>query len=283
MRIVKESSEFKKQFDAATSEAGAAFGNPDVYIEKFIEEPRHVEIQVLGDQHGYITHLGERDCSMQRRHQKILEESPSPAVDEALRNEMGDAAVRAAQTINYEGAGTVEFLLDKHGKFYFMEMNTRIQVEHPVTEEVTGYDLIKSQIEVAAGMPLRRKPLKMRGHSIECRINAEDPAYGFRPSAGKITVFHPPGGHSVRVDTHVYSGYVVPPNYDSMIAKLIVSAPTRIEAIQRMIRALDEFIIEGVKTTIPYHKQLLLDENFVNGNFNTGYLENVFKFNPEIV
>ncbi|KPQ00416.1 MAG: acetyl-CoA carboxylase complex biotin carboxylase subunit AccC [Bacteroidetes bacterium HLUCCA01] len=283
MRIVKESSEFKKQFDAATSEAGAAFGNPDVYIEKFIEEPRHVEIQVLGDQHGYITHLGERDCSMQRRHQKILEESPSPAVDEALRNEMGDAAVRTAQTINYEGAGTVEFLLDKHGKFYFMEMNTRIQVEHPVTEEVTGYDLIKSQIEVAAGMPLRRKPLKMRGHSIECRINAEDPAYGFRPSAGKITVFHPPGGHSVRVDTHVYSGYVVPPNYDSMIAKLIVSAPTRIEAIQRMIRALDEFIIEGVKTTIPYHKQLLLDENFVNGNFNTGYLENVFKFNPENV
>ncbi|MCC5925314.1 MAG: acetyl-CoA carboxylase biotin carboxylase subunit [Bacteroidetes bacterium] len=282
MRIVKESSDFKKQFDAATSEAGAAFSNPDVYIEKFIEEPRHVEIQILGDQHGYITHLGERDCSMQRRHQKILEEAPSPAVDNELREEMGQAAVRAAQTVNYEGAGTVEFLLDKHRKFYFMEMNTRIQVEHPVTEEVTGYDLIRSQIEIAAGIPLRRKPLKMRGHSIECRINAEDPAYGFRPSAGKITVFHPPGGHSVRVDTHVYSGYIVPPNYDSMIAKLIVSAPTREEAILRMYRALDEFIIEGIKTTIPYHKQLLRDEGFNSGDFNTGHLEKVFKFNPEI-
>lgn len=282
MRIVREPSDFKKQFDAATSEAGAAFGNPDVYIEKFIEEPRHVEIQILGDQHGYITHLGERDCSMQRRHQKILEESPSPAVNAELREEMGQAAIRAAQTVQYEGAGTVEFLLDKHGKFYFMEMNTRIQVEHPVTEEVTGYDLIRSQIEIAAGIPLRRKPLKMRGHSIECRINAEDPALGFRPSAGKITVFHPPGGHSVRVDTHVYSGYVVPPNYDSMIAKLIVSAPTRQEAIARMYRALDEFIIEGVKTTIPYHKQLLKDENFISGVFNTGYLEKVFKFNPEL-
>lgn len=282
MRIVREPSDFKKQFDAATSEAGAAFGNPDVYIEKFIEEPRHIEIQILGDQHGYITHLGERDCSMQRRHQKILEESPSPAVNAELREEMGQAAIRAAQTVQYEGAGTVEFLLDKHGKFYFMEMNTRIQVEHPVTEEVTGYDLIRSQIEIAAGIPLRRKPLKMRGHSIECRINAEDPAHGFRPSAGKITVFHPPGGHSVRVDTHVYSGYVVPPNYDSMIAKLIVSAPTRQEAIARMYRALDEFIIEGVKTTIPYHKQLLKDDNFISGVFNTGYLEKVFKFNPEL-
>ncbi|MCH8495510.1 MAG: acetyl-CoA carboxylase biotin carboxylase subunit [Balneolales bacterium] len=282
MRIVRDASDFKKQFDAATSEAGAAFGNPDVYIEKFIEEPRHVEIQILGDQHGYITHLGERDCSMQRRHQKILEESPSPAVDEALREKMGQAAIRAAQTVQYEGAGTVEFLLDKYGEFYFMEMNTRIQVEHPVTEEVTGYDLIRSQIEIAAGIPLRRKALKMRGHSIECRINAEDLAHGFRPSAGKITVFHPPGGHSVRVDTHVYSGYVVPPNYDSMIAKLIVSAPTRQEAIARMYRALGEFIIEGVKTTIPYHKQLLQDENFIAGEFNTGYLEKVFKFNPEL-
>lgn len=282
MRIVKEASDFKKQFDAATSEAAAAFGNPDVYIEKFIEEPRHVEIQILGDQHGFITHLGERDCSMQRRHQKLLEEAPSPAVDATLREEMGQAAIRAAQTVNYEGAGTVEFLLDKHKKFYFMEMNTRIQVEHPVTEEVTGYDLIRSQIEIAAGLPLRRRPLKIRGHSIECRINAEDPAFGFRPCAGKITVFHPPGGHSVRVDTHVYSGYVVPPNYDSMIAKLIVSAPTRDEAIKRMYRALDEFIIEGIKTTIPYHKQLLLDEGFNSGDFNTGYLEKVFKFNPEI-
>lgn len=282
MRIVKEASDFKKQFDAATSEAAAAFNNPDVYIEKFVEEPRHVEIQILGDQHGHIIHLGERDCSMQRRHQKILEEAPSPALDPDLREEMGQAAIRAAKTVDYEGAGTVEFLLDKHKKFYFMEMNTRIQVEHPVTEEVTGYDLIRSQIEIAAGLPLRRKPLKIRGHSIECRINAEDPAFGFRPSAGKITVFHPPGGHSVRVDTHVYSGYVVPPNYDSMIAKLIVSAPTREEAIRRMYRALDEFIIEGVKTTIPYHKQLLMDEGFQSGVFNTGHLEKVFKFNPEL-
>jgi acetyl-CoA carboxylase biotin carboxylase subunit len=282
MRIVHESSDFKKQFDAATSEAAAAFSSADVYVEKFVEEPRHVEIQILGDQHGYITHLGERDCSMQRRHQKILEEAPSPAVDAELREEMGQAAIRAAQTVNYEGAGTVEFLLDKHKKFYFMEMNTRIQVEHPVTEEVTGYDLIRSQIEIAAGIPLRRKPLKIRGHSIECRINAEDPEYNFRPNAGKITVFHPPGGHSVRVDTHVYSGYVVPSNYDSMIAKLIVSAPTREEAIQRMYRALDEFIIEGIKTTIPYHKQLLKDAGFRSGDFNTGHLEKIFKFNPEI-
>jgi acetyl-CoA carboxylase, biotin carboxylase subunit len=282
MRIVKESSDFQKQFDAATSEAAAAFGNPDVYVEKFIQEPKHVEIQILGDQHGYITHLGERDCSMQRRHQKILEESPSPSVNPELREKMGQAAIRAAQTVQYEGAGTVEFLLDKSGEFYFMEMNTRIQVEHPVTEEVTGYDLIRSQIEVAYGLPLRRKPLKMRGHSIECRINAEDPEFNFRPSAGKITVFHPPGGHSVRIDTHVYSGYVVPPNYDSMIAKLIVSAPTRKEAIARMFRALDEFIVEGIKTTIPYHKQLLKDPNFINGDFNTGYLEKSFKFNPEL-
>lgn len=282
MRIVRESKEFAKHFDSATSEAAAAFGNPDVYIEKFIEEPRHVEIQILGDAHGYITHLGERDCSLQRRHQKILEEAPSPVMDPELREEMGQAAIRAAETVQYEGAGTIEFLLDKHKKFYFMEMNTRIQVEHPVTEEVTGYDLIKSQIEIAAGLPLRRKTLKIRGHSIECRINAEDPAHGFRPSAGRINVFHPPGGHSVRVDTHAYSGYVVPPNYDSMIAKLIVSAPTRKEAIARMYRALDEFVIEGIQTTIPYHKQLMKDPNFIKGEFNTHYLEKQFKFDPEL-
>lgn len=281
MRIVKESSDFIRQYEAATSEAAAAFGNPSVYVEKFIQDPRHVEIQILGDSHGYITHLGERDCSLQRRHQKILEEAPSPVMDPELREEMGQAAIRAAESVQYEGAGTIEFLLDKDRKFYFMEMNTRIQVEHPVTEEVTDYDLIRSQIEVAAGLPLRRKPLKMRGHSIECRINAEDPAHGFRPSAGKITVFHPPGGHSVRVDTHAYSGYVVPANYDSMIAKLIVSAPTRLEAIARMSRALDEFIIEGIKTTIPYHKQLMRDPGFIKGEFNTHYLEKQFKFDPE--
>lgn len=281
MRIVRESSEFQKNYDSATTEAAAAFGNPDVYIEKFIEDPRHVEIQILGDTHGYVMHLGERDCSLQRRHQKILEEAPSPVMDPELREAMGAAAIRAGESVQYEGAGTIEFLVDKHKNFYFMEMNTRIQVEHPVTEEVTGYDLIKSQIEIAAGIPIRRKPLKIRGHSIECRINAEDPAHGFRPSAGKITVFHPPGGHSVRVDTHAYSGYIVPPNYDSMIAKLIVCAPTRQDAINRMYRALSEFVIEGIKTTIPYHMQLMKDPNFIKGEFNTHYLEKNFKFISE--
>ena len=282
MRIVKESADFVRQFEAATSEAAAAFGNAGVYVEKFIQEPRHVEIQILGDSHGYITHLGERDCSLQRRHQKILEEAPSPVMDPELREKMGQAAIRAAESVQYEGAGTIEFLVDKDKNFYFMEMNTRIQVEHPVTEEVTNYDLIRNQIEIAAGLPLRRKELKIRGHAIECRVNAEDPEHGFRPSAGKITVFHPPGGHSVRVDTHAYSGYVVPANYDSMIAKLIVSAPTREEAIARMSRALDEFIVEGIKTTIPYHKQLMRDPGFIKGEFNTHYLEKQFKFDPEI-
>lgn len=282
MRIVNNSTDFIRQFEAAISEALAAFGNGAVYVEKFILEPRHVEIQILGDSHGYIIHLGERDCSLQRRHQKVLEEAPSPALDPELREKMGQAAIRAAESVQYEGAGTIEFLLDKDRNFYFMEMNTRIQVEHPVTEEVTDYDLIRCQIEVAAGLPLRRKPLKIRGHSIECRINAEDPANGFRPSAGKITVFHTPGGHSVRVDTHAYSGYVVPPNYDSMIAKLIVSAPTREEAVARMSRALDEFIIEGIKTTIPFHKQLMRDPGFIKGEFNTHYLEKQFKFDPEL-
>ncbi len=280
MRIVNEASEFKRAFDGARSEAGSAFGNPEVYIEKFIESPRHVEIQIMGDRHGYITHLGERDCSLQRRHQKILEEAPSPVMEPELRERMGQAAVRAAETVNYEGAGTVEFLVDKNLDFYFMEMKTRIQVEHPVTEEVTDSDLIKNQIEVAAGLPLARKELKIRGHAIECRINAEDPEHNFRPSAGKITVFHLPGGHSVRVDTHAYSGYVVPPNYDSMIAKLIVSAPTRLEAIARMKRALEEFVIEGIKTTIPYHIQLMDHPSFIKGEFTTHFLEKEFKFEP---
>lgn len=281
MRIVKDRSEVVRQYESAREEARAAFSCPDVYMEKFVVEPRHVEIQVLGDKFGNIIHLGERDCTLQRRHQKLVEEAPSPALDPELRDRMGSAAVAAAKTVHYLGAGTIEFLLDKNKDFYFMEMNTRIQVEHPVTEEVTNYDLIKSQIEIAAGIPIdMNKPLKMRGHSIECRINAEDPANGFRPSAGKITAYHPPGGHSVRVDTHVYSGYVVPPNYDSMIAKLIVSAPTREEARKRMIRALNEFIIEGIKTTIPYHIQLMADENFINSTINTRYLETSFTFNP---
>lgn len=280
MRIVKEPSDFKRNFDAARSEAGSAFGNPEVYIEKFIEQPRHVEIQVLGDRHGYVTHLGERDCSLQRRHQKILEESPSPVMEPWLREKMGNAAIRAAETVNYEGAGTVEFLVDKDLNFYFMEMNTRIQVEHPVTEEVTNADLIRDQIEVAYGTPLHRKELKMRGHAIECRINAEDPEHNFRPSAGKIQTFHVPGGHSVRVDTHAYSGYVVPPFYDSMIAKLIVSAPDRPQAIARMKRALQEFVIEGVKTTIPYHIQLMDHPGFQKGAFTTHFLENEFRFDP---
>ena len=280
MRIVNEASEFASQFNAARNEADAAFGNPAVYIEKFLVKPRHVEIQIMGDRHGNIQHYGERDCSMQRRHQKLIEESPSPIMTPELREQMGQAAIRAAETVQYEGAGTVEFLVDKDMNFYFMEMNTRIQVEHPVTEEVTNVDLIRLQIEMAAGLPLSRKPLKMRGHSIECRINAEDPQYGFRPSAGRITTFHMPGGHSVRVDTHAYAAYNVPPNYDSMIAKLIVSAPTRNEAIARMKRALNEFVIEGIKTTIPYQIQIMNDPNFVNGTFDTKYLETTFQFNP---
>jgi acetyl-CoA carboxylase biotin carboxylase subunit len=282
MRVVNEKSEMRRAFDSARTEAETGFGNPDLYMEKYILDPHHVEIQILGDQHGYITHLGERDCSLQRRHQKILEESPSPLMTPKLRKKMGEAAIAAAKTVDYEGAGTVEFLVDKDLNFYFMEMNTRIQVEHPVTEEVTNYDLIKNQIEVAAGIPVEQKPLKMRGHAIECRINAEDPEHNFRPSAGTINVFHPPGGHSVRVDTHVYSGYRVPPYYDSMIAKLIVSAPTRTEAIERMKRALNEFVIEGIKTNIPYHLQLMNDPNFIEGHFNTHYLE-TFKYNPELV
>lgn len=278
MRIVMEADEFEKQFRMCRNEAESAFGNAGVYLEKFVEDPHHIEIQVLADQHGNAIHLAERDCSLQRRHQKVLEEGPSPILTPEVREKMGNAAVNAAIAANYEGAGTVEFLVDKDLDFYFMEMNTRIQVEHPVTEEITDYDLVEEQIRVAAGEKLKDRPLEISGHAIECRINAEDPSKNFRPSAGTITVFHPPGGHNIRLDTHVYSGYRIPPNYDSMIAKLIVKGHTRKKAIAKMKRALQEFIIEGVKTTIPYHLQLMDDPNFAEGKFNTKYLENHFKF-----
>ena len=281
MREVFEESKLKQAFSTCRSEAETGFNNPAVYIEKLVQNPHHVEIQILGDQHGNVIHLGERDCSLQRRHQKVLEESPSPLMTPELREKMGQAAINAAQSVNYEGAGTVEFLVDKNHDFYFMEMNTRIQVEHPVTEEITNYDLVAEQIKIAAGQKMENKPLKMRGHAIECRINAEDPEHNFRPSAGTINVFHPPGGHSVRVDTHAYVDYRIPPHYDSMIAKLIVSAPSREDAIKRMRRALSEFVVEGIKTTIPYQLQLMDDENFQKGTFNTHYLENEFKYNPD--
>ncbi len=280
MRKVLEPSNLKNAWSACRAEAEAGFGNPALYIEKLVQNPHHVEIQILGDQHGNIMHLGERDCSLQRRHQKVLEESPSPLMTPELREEMGDAAINAAKSVDYEGAGTVEFLVDKNHDFYFMEMNTRIQVEHPVTEEITNYDLVEEQINIADGKDISDYSFKMRGHAIECRINAEDPEYNFRPSAGKITVFHPPGGHSVRLDTHAYVGYRIPPHYDSMIAKLIVSAPCRKEAINRMRRALSEFVVEGVKTTIPYQLQLMNDENFQKGDFNTHYLETDFEYEP---
>lgn len=280
MRIVHEESKLRQAFDTCRNEASNAFDSPDVYIEKFVQNPRHVEIQILGDRHGNVIHLGERECSLQRRNQKLLEEAPSPIMTPELREKMGEAAVNAGKAIRYEGAGTIEFLVDDRQNFYFMEMNTRIQVEHPVTEEVTNYDLVAEQIRIASGEKLRIKPLKMRGHAIECRINAEDPANGFRPSAGTISVFHTPGGHSVRIDTHAYSGYRIPPHYDSMIAKLIVSAPSREEAIKRMRRALEEFIIEGIHTTVPYHLQLMDDENFRRGKFNTHYLESSFTYQP---
>jgi acetyl-CoA carboxylase, biotin carboxylase subunit len=273
MRIVRNDQEFEKAWKDAKTEAGAAFGNDGLYLEKYIEEPRHIEIQVLGDGKGKVVHLSERDCSIQRRHQKLVEETPSPVITERLRNKMGEAAIKGAKAIKYEGAGTIEFLVDKHGDFYFMEMNTRIQVEHPVTEEVTGVDLVKEQIRIAAGLPFINKSFTPAKHSIECRINAEDAGNGFRPSPGKITNFHLPGGNGVRVDTHCYTGYTIPPNYDSMIAKVIVSAPTRIEAIDRMKRALEEFVIEGVKTTIPFHIRLMNNAQFRNGNFNTAFLE----------
>jgi len=273
MRIVWKPEEFQKNWDSARQEAGASFGNDGIYVEKFIEEPRHIEIQIAGDQHGHVCHLSERECSIQRRHQKLVEEAPSPFLDDELRKKMGDAAIKAGKAINYEGVGTVEFLVDKHRNFYFMEMNTRIQVEHTVTEEVIDYDLIKEQIKIACGFEMSGLNYYPTMHAIECRINAEDPYRDFRPSPGKIISFHSSKGHGVRVDTHVYAGYSIPPYYDSMIAKVICRAQTRDECIAKMKRALDEFIIEGVKTTVPFHQKLMRDETFISGNFNTSFIE----------
>ena len=273
MRVVLNEEEIEKAYSAAKMEAGASFKNDGLYMEKFVEEPRHIEIQVAGDQYGNVCHLSERDCSIQRRHQKLVEESPSPFMTPELRQRMGDAAIKAASAINYESVGTVEFLVDKHRNFYFMEMNTRIQVEHCVTEEVVSYDLIKEQIKIAAGEKISGRNYEPQLHAIECRINAEDPYNDFRPSPGKITVLHTPGGHGVRVDSHVYAGYVIPPYYDSMIGKLITVAQTREEAINTMYRALSEYVIEGVKTTIPFHLQLMQNEDFRKGNFTTKFLE----------
>jgi acetyl-CoA carboxylase biotin carboxylase subunit len=281
MRVAKSLDEFERLFVLARNEAEAAFGNPEVYIEKYIEEPHHVEIQVLGDQYGNVIHIGERDCSIQRRHQKLIEESPSPIVDEELREAMGAAAVAGAKSVNYEGAGTIEFLVDNKKNFYFMEMNTRIQVEHPVTEELYGVDLVKEQIRIAAGKRIKKIKVKPKNWVIECRINAEDPEKDFRPSPGKITVFHQPGGIGVRTDTHVYAGYTVPPYYDSLIAKLIVKGSDRLDAIKKMERALEEFIIEGVKTTIPFHLKVMRDENYRKGKFDTHFLEHFNYKNSE--
>lgn len=277
MRIVRDADELENAFRTASHEAEVAFGNPSLYIEKYLEEPRHIEIQVMGDKYGTVVHFGERDCSIQRRHQKLLEESPSPALNAQLREAMGAAAVKGAKSVGYTGAGTIEFLLDKNKNFYFMEMNTRIQVEHPVTEEVYGVDLVKMQIEVAAGTRLKKTTPKPQWHAIECRINAEDPNHNFRPSPGKINTFHFPGGFGVRVDTHAYDGYVIPPYYDSLIAKIIVKSRSRLEAIEKMYYALDEFIIEGIKTTIPFHRKLMKNDRFRSGHFDTGFLDS-FEF-----
>ncbi|MBF7091138.1 acetyl-CoA carboxylase biotin carboxylase subunit [Flavobacterium sp. ALJ2] len=273
MRAVWKAEELQKAWDSARQESLAAFGNDGMYLEKLIEEPRHIEIQIVGDSYGKACHLSERDCSVQRRHQKLTEETPSPFMTDELRTKMGEAAVKAAEFIKYEGAGTVEFLVDKHRNFYFMEMNTRIQVEHPITEQVIDYDLIREQIMVAAGIPISGKNYLPQLHAIECRINAEDPYNDFRPSPGKITTLHMPGGHGVRLDTHVYSGYSIPPNYDSMIAKLITTAQSREEAISKMRRALDEFVIEGVKTTIPFHRQLMDDPRYIAGDYTTAFMD----------
>ena len=273
MRVVFEESELERAFNTARQEAGAAFKNDGIYMEKFVEEPRHIEIQIAGDQFGTVCHLSERDCSIQRRHQKLVEESPSPFMTPELRQRMGEAAIKAASAINYESVGTVEFLVDKHRNFYFMEMNTRIQVEHGVTEEVINYDLIKEQIKIAAGVPISGRNYEPVMHAIECRINAEDPYNDFRPSPGLITVLHTPGGHGVRVDSHIYAGYTIPPYYDSMIAKIIAVAQTREEAINTMERALSEYVIEGIKTTIPFHQQLMKNEDFRKGNFTTKFIE----------
>jgi acetyl-CoA carboxylase, biotin carboxylase subunit len=273
MRIVWKEEEVEKAFDNAKAEAAASFKNDGLYMEKFVEEPRHIEIQIAGDQFGNVCHLSERDCSIQRRHQKLVEESPSPFMTAELREAMGTAAIKAAKAINYESVGTIEFLVDKHRKFYFMEMNTRIQVEHCVTEEVINYDLIKEQIKIAAGVPISGKNYEPQMHAIECRINAEDPYNDFRPSPGKITILHTPGGHGVRVDSHIYAGYTIPPYYDSMIAKIIAVAQTREEAIQTMERALSEYVIEGIKTTVPFHQQLMKDPKFRAGDFTTKFMD----------
>jgi acetyl-CoA carboxylase biotin carboxylase subunit len=273
MRVVWEEKELEKAYTTAKVEAAASFKNDGIYMEKFVEEPRHIEIQVAGDQYGTVCHLSERDCSIQRRHQKLVEESPSPFMTPELRQRMGEAAIKAAAAINYESVGTIEFLVDKHRNFYFMEMNTRIQVEHCVTEEVINFDLIKEQIKIAMGEKISGRNYEPQMHAIECRINAEDPYNDFRPSPGKITTLHTPGGHGVRVDSHVYTGYVIPPYYDSMIGKLITVAQTREEAISTMYRALSEYVIEGVKTTIPFHLQLMQNEDFRSGNFTTKFLE----------
>jgi acetyl-CoA carboxylase biotin carboxylase subunit len=273
MRLVWEEDQFAQAFNSARSEAEAAFGDPSVYIEKFVDKPRHVEIQLLGDGKGNVIHFGERECSIQRRHQKLIEEAPSPIVDEALRNEMGEAAVQGAEAVNYEGAGTIEFLVDADRNFYFMEMNTRIQVEHPITEEVTDCDLVEYQIRVAMGEEVHQRDVEMEGHAIECRINAENPHKKFTPSPGTITAFHQPGGQGVRVDTHAYASYVIPPTYDSMIGKLVVRAKTREQAINKMKRALDEFVIEGIQTTIPFHQQLMDNPQFRAGDFDTRFLD----------
>jgi acetyl-CoA carboxylase biotin carboxylase subunit len=282
MRAVWKEEDLLKAWEGARQESAAAFGNDGMYLEKLIEEPRHIEIQVVGDSYGKACHLSERDCSVQRRHQKLTEETPSPFMTDELREKMGEAAVKAAEYIKYEGAGTVEFLVDKHRNFFFMEMNTRIQVEHPITEQVIDYDLIREQIMVAAGIPISGNNYLPQLHAIECRINAEDPYNDFRPSPGKITTLHMPGGHGVRLDTHVYSGYTIPPNYDSMIAKLITTAQSREEAISKMRRALDEFVIEGIKTTIPFHRQLMDDPRYIAGEYTTAFMD-TFKMNdPEL-
>ncbi|MCZ2100963.1 MAG: acetyl-CoA carboxylase biotin carboxylase subunit [Chitinophagales bacterium] len=281
MRIVNEDSEFEHAWESAKKEAKASFSNDGIYVEKYVVEPRHIEFQIVGDQFGNVCHLSERDCSIQRRHQKLVEESPSPFMTDELREKMGEAAIKAGKSINYEGVGTVEFLVDKFRNFYFMEMNTRIQVEHPVTEEVIDHDLIKEQIKVAAGAPISGKNYYPKLFAMECRINAEDVFNDFRPSPGKIDSFHSPKGHGVRVDTHVYAGYTVSPYYDSMISKLICKAQTREECIKKMQRALDEFIIEGIKTTVPFHQALMKDENFRKGNFDTGFM-NTFDFKKMI-
>jgi acetyl-CoA carboxylase biotin carboxylase subunit len=273
MRIVREAGELENAFRTASHEAEKAFGNPSVYIEKYLDEPRHIEIQVVGDRHGNVVHFGERDCTIQRRHQKLVEESPSPFITPEIREAMGATAVKGAKGVHYVGAGTIEFLLDKNKNFYFMEMNTRIQVEHPVTEEVLGIDLLKLQIEVAAGERLKKMRLKPEWHAMECRINAEDPEFDFRPSPGKIVSFHMPGGFGVRVDTHAYAGYEIPPYYDSLVAKLIVKARTREEVVEKMYHTLDEFIIEGIQTTIPFHKKLMKDERFRSGEYDTTFID----------